>query len=169
LIIDKEKIMSIDTAKQKLFANLMEKAIATSRQLISMLDSEFEALTGNSPVLLDNIINEKKQHLIGISQIMAEQQSLLASMQLTHDEKGVSSLLSTIPANHPWKKNWAKLQKLARIMAEKNLRNGILLSQHTKSTRKALDILTGHRSEPEVYQYGGKSKSRHQSNSIAYA
>ena len=161
--------MNIDNAKQKLFSDLVEKAIINSRQLISMLDSEFDALTGSNPSLLETIVNEKKQYLIQMSNIMAEQNSLLSSLQLTHDKHGVSTLYANLPEDHGWQKNWSKLQNLAKIMAEKNLRNGILLSQHTDNTRKALDILTGHRSEQPTYQYGGKTDNSRRSNSLAYA
>ena len=161
--------MNIDSAKQKLFSGLVEKAIVSSRQLISMLDSEFDALTGNSPSLLKTIVNEKKQYLIQLSNIMAEQHSLLASMQLAHDKQGVARLYANLPAEHPWKKSWSRLQTLAKTLSEKNLRNGILLSQHTDNTRKALDILTGHRGEQPIYQYGGKTDAGRRSNSLAYA
>jgi len=161
--------MTIDSAKQKLFSDLVDKAVIASRQLISMLDSEFDALTGNSPGALESIVASKKQYLIAISNIMAEQNSLLLSLQLTHDTAGVEKLYRGLPPNHPSRKSWAKLQNLAKTMAEKNLRNGIMLSQHTENTRKALDILTGHRSNEPVYQYGGKTESSRQSNSLAYA
>jgi flagellar biosynthesis/type III secretory pathway chaperone len=161
--------MNTDSAKQKLFSDLVDKAIIASRQLISMLDTEYDALTGNNPGLLEDIVNGKKQHLIAISNIMAEQQSLLASLQLSHDTKGVARLYSSLPNDHASKKNWLKLRSLAKTLADSNLRNGILLSQHTANTRKALDILTGHHSEQPLYQYGGKTLSNRQSNSLAYA
>ena len=161
--------MTTDTAKQKLFSDLVSKAIITARQLISMLDSEFDALSGNSPALLESIITEKKKYLIEMSNIMAEQQTLLSAMNLTHDKKGVAILYANLPQNHDSWKNWKRLQILAKKLADNNLRNGILLSQHTDNTRKALDILTGHRSEQPVYQYGGKTESARQSNSLAYA
>ena len=100
---------------------------------------------------------------------MAEQHSLLSSLQLTHDASGVARLYANLPQDHVWRKNWSLLQKLAKTMAENNLRNGILVSQHTDNTRKALDILTGHRSEQPVYQYGGKTEAGRRSNSLAYA
>ena len=53
--------MNTDIARQKLFSTLVDQAIITSRQLISMLESEFEALSANSPDLLDTIVEEKKQ------------------------------------------------------------------------------------------------------------
>ena len=158
-----------DTAKQKLFADLVSKAIITARQLISMLDTEFDALSGNSPALLESIIQEKKKYLIEMSNIMAEQQTLLSSMNLRHDKDGVAKLYANLPENHPCWKNWKRLQVLAKKLADSNLRNGILLSQHTNNTRKALYILTGHRSDQPVYQYGGKTESARQSKSLAYA
>lgn len=161
--------MNIDTAKQKLFSDLVDKAIITSRQINSMLESEFDALTGNSPSLLETIVNEKKQYLIEMSHIMAEQHSLLSSLQLSHDAQGVSMLYANLPGDHAWRKNWSKLQSFAKLIAGNNLRNGILVSQHTENTRKALDILTGHQSEQPVYQYGGKTESSRRSNSLAYA
>lgn len=161
--------MNIDTAKQKLFSDLVDKAIIASRQLISMLETEFDALTGNSPGQLEAIVNEKKQYLIQISNIMEEQNSLLASLQLNRDANGVATLYANLPEDHVCKQNWSKLQKLAKTMAEYNIRNGILVSQHTDNTRRALDILTGHQSEQPVYQYGGKAVSARQSKSLAYA
>lgn len=161
--------MNIDMARQKLFAELTEKAVATSRQIISMLDTEFEALTGNNPTFLETVVNDKKQYLISIGQIMAEQESLLSSMNLPHDKTGVEALYANLPANHPWRDSWKKLQKLAKMLADKNLRNGITATQHTDHTRKALDILTGHHSDQPTYQYGGKTESYRQSNSLAYA
>lgn len=161
--------MNIDTAKQKLFSDLVDKAIIASRQLISMLETEFDALTGKSPGQIQAIVNEKKQYLIQISNIMEEQNSLLASLQLNRDAKGVARLYENLPESHEWKKNWSRLQNLAKTMSEYNMRNGILVSQHTDHTRKALDILTGNRSEQPVYKYGGKTESTRQSKSLAYA
>jgi len=148
--------MSIDAAKQKLFAGLVERAIATSRQIISLLDTEFDALTSQKPQVLESVIAEKKQYLINMTQVMAEQE-------------GVEILYSNLPDAHPCRKNWLKLKQLAKILAEKNLRNGVMLSQRTETTRKSLDILTGHQSSPAVYKYGGKTESSRQSKSLAYA
>ena len=50
--------MGIDLAKQKLFSDLVGKAVIAARQLNSMLESEFDALTGNSPALLESIVKE---------------------------------------------------------------------------------------------------------------
>ncbi len=161
--------MNIDVAKQKLFSDLVNKAIGHSRQVISMLESEFDALTGNNAEILQNIVNEKKGYLVAIGNVMAEQQSLLVSLGLTHDKKGVETLYASLPDKHPAKNNWAKLQKLAKDMAEKNLRNGVLLSHHTENTRKALDIITGRQSDAPAYQYGGRTSAYRQNRSLAYA
>jgi flagella synthesis protein FlgN len=161
--------MSIDTAKQKLFSGLVDRAIATSRQIISLLETEFDALTGQHPEILDAIIKEKKQYLISMSQIMAEQEALLSSLQLPNDKQGVEALYANLPDTHPWWENWLKLKQLAKTLAESNLRNGIMLSQRTDATRQSLDILTGHQSSPAVYKYGGRTESCRQSNSLAYA
>ena len=161
--------MSIDTAKQKLFSGLVERAIATSRQVISLLETEFDALTHQSPEILESIIMEKKQHLIAMSQIMAEQETLLSSLQLPNNKDGVEALYANLPESHPWRENWMKLKQLAKILAESNLRNGIMLSQRTDATRRSLDILTGHQSSPDVYKYGGRTESSRQSKSLAYA
>jgi flagella synthesis protein FlgN len=161
--------MQFDIAKMKLFSDLVNKAIGHSRQVISMLESEFDALSGNNADVLKQISNEKKQYLVAISQVMAEQQSLLQSLGLTHDKTGVETLYGSLPENHPARNNWKKLQKLAREMAEKNLRNGVMLSHHTENTRKALDILTGSRSDAPAYQYGGRTSAYRQNRSLAYA
>ena len=161
--------MSIDAAKQKLFSGLVERAIASSRQIISLLDTEFDALTGQNPQVLESVITEKKQYLINMTQVMAEQEVLLSSLNLPNDKQGVEILYASLPDAHPWRKNWLKLKKLAKVLAEKNLRNGVMLSQRTETTRKSLDILTGHPSSPSVYKYGGKTDSTRQSKSLAYA
>ena len=162
--------MSIDTAKQKLFASLVDKAIIASRQVNSLLETEFDALSGNKPEVLKSLIEEKKQHLIALSQVMAEQESLLFSMQLTNDAKGVTTLYANLSSDHEWVKNWAKLKKLAQSMADNNLRNGIMLQQRTETTRAALNILTGRQNDQATtYQYGGRTKSSHESKILAYA
>lgn len=162
--------MSIDTAKQKLFASLVEKAIIASRQIISLLDTEFDALSGNKPEVLQNLTEEKKQHLITLSQVMAEQESLLASMQLSNDANGVKILYANLPDNHEWKASWLKLKKLAKTMADSNLRNGIMLQQRTESTRAALNILTGRNNEQSTtYQYGGRTSNSSESKILACA
>ena len=161
--------MHIDKAKQKLFADIVNKAIVASRQLASALDNEFEGLAGNDAKLFEAIINEKKTHLIQLNNVLAEQNSLLGSMNLTADNAGVQQLYADLEAGHPARKAWGTLQTLAKNLAEQNLRNGVLLSQCTDRTRLALDILTGQRSEKPVYQYGGKSEGYRQSRSLAYA
>ena len=162
--------MSIDTAKQKLFATLVDKAIIASRQINSLLETEFDALSGNKPEVLQSLIEEKKQHLISLSQVMAEQESLLYSMQLSNDAEGVKILYANIPSDHEWIKNWSKLKKLAQTMADNNLRNGIMLQQRTDSTRAALSILTGRNQEQaSTYQYGGRTNNTHESKILAYA
>ena len=161
--------MSIDAAKQKLFSELVERAIATSRQIISLLDTEFDALTGQNPQVLESVITEKKQYLINMTQVMAEQEALLSSLNLPNDKQGVERLYANLPDSHPWRKSWFKLKQLAKTLAENNLRNGVMLSQRTETTRKSLDILTGHQSSPAVYKYGGRTESTRQSKSLAYA
>jgi hypothetical protein len=44
-----------------------------------------------------------------------------------------------------------------------------MLSHHTENTRKALDILTGSRSDAPAYQYGGRTSAYRQNRSLAYA
>ena len=161
--------MHTDSAKQKLFSDIVDKAIVLSRQLISVLDNEFEALSGNSPERLEKTIAEKKNHLIQLNNVLAEQNSLLSSMQLTLNDAGVQQLYSGLESGHPARKAWKTLQTLAKNLAEQNLRNGVMLSQCTERTRTALDIITGQRTEKPVYQYGGKTVNQRQSRSLAFA
>ena len=161
--------MQIEVAKQKLFYDLINKAIASSRQVISLLDSEFDALSKNQMEVLNKIIAEKKTHLVAIGQVMTEQQALLSSLGLPNDKTGVAQLFGNLPDNHPAQKSWHKLQKLAKDLADKNLRNGVMLSHATENTRKALDIITGQRSDAPAYQYGGRTSAYRQNNSLAYA
>ncbi len=162
-------MMSIDAAKQKFFAELVEKSIITSRQIISLLDTEFDALTGQSPKVLETVTTEKKQYLIAMTQLMAEQEALLSSLNLPNNKQGVELLYADLDNAHPWKESWLKLKQLAKVLAENNLRNGILLSQRTETTRQSLDILTGHQSTPAAYKYGGKTDAYRESKSLAYA
>ena len=104
-----------------------------------------------------------------MTQVMAEQEALLSSLNLPNDKQGVEALYSNLPESHPWRKSWFKLKQLAKTLAEHNLRNGIMLSQRTETTRQSLDILTGHQSSPAAYQYGGKTESYRESKSLAYA
>ena len=161
--------MSTDIAKQKLFAELVERATAASRQIISLLETEFDTLCSNKPDSLVAVTAQKKQYLLQLSQTMAEQEALLASMNLPNNAEGVKQLYRGLPAGHPWVASWMKLRKLAKTLAENNLRNGILLTQQTNHTRNALDILTGHKSSPATYQYGGRTESTRQCKSLAYA
>ena len=100
---------------------------------------------------------------------MAEQEALLSSLSLTNDKHGVEALYTNLPESHPWRQSWRKLKQLAKTMAEHNLRNGIMLSQRTETTRKSLDILTGQQSTPTAYKYGGKTETYRESKSLAYA
>lgn len=161
--------MQIDAARQKLFADLVEQAIVVSRQLISLLEAEYQALTGTHPAQLQQIVEEKKPALVQISNVMAEQASLLSALELSHDANGVDRLYANLPDDHPWRKSWQRLQVLARNLAEHNLRNGILLNQQAQNTRRSLDILTGNQTEQPVYQYGGRQEATRRSNSLAYA
>jgi len=161
--------MQIEIGKQKLFSDLVNKAIINSRQVVSLLDSEFDALAKNQIDILNKIIAEKKQYLIKIGQVMSEQEALLSSLGLPHDKTGVAQLYASLPETHSVHKNWAKLQSLAKDMADKNLRNGVMLSHATENTRKALDLLTGQRSDAPAYQYGGRTKAYRQNRSLAYA
>ncbi|MGD2119593.1 MAG: flagellar protein FlgN [Chromatiales bacterium] len=161
--------MQTDNAKQKLFSDIVNKAIALSRQLSSALDNEFEALASNSPERLEKTVAEKKQFLVQLGNVLAEQNSLLCSMDLTLDDAGVQRLYASLVPEHPARKAWKTLQTLAKNLAEQNLRNGVMLSQCTNRTRNALDILTGQRYEKPVYQYGGKTEGYRQSRSLAIA
>lgn len=161
--------MNTDMSRQKLFAGLVEQALSASRQLLALLQTEFEVLSGNSADVLEKIVQEKKTHLIKISQVMAEQEALLASMGLGNDRAGVEQLYAGLPADHGWVQQWQKLRQLARLLSENNLRNGVMLSQRMDTTRKSLDILTHQPSSADSYQYAGKAESYRQSKSLAYA
>ncbi|MDF7679651.1 flagellar export chaperone FlgN [Enterobacteriaceae bacterium ESL0689] len=133
----------------KKLAQLLDKLLETLLTLDNVLDEEYHLLcSGRLPgVALQRVTENKNQQLATVAWL--EQQRPAAEQAIGHQAPYAGQ---TMLADR-----WQQVQKLTRVLREKNQHNGMLLNQQIDHNDKALAILN--KNNKSLYGPDGQSRT----------
>jgi len=141
-----------DQQLSKAFAATVQASLHGLQSLHALLQREQQALTGRDPALLEQLVRDKLTLLKELEYSVQARDRLQVAAGL---ETGIDggrqiaerccSLLPALTAD------WEKLNTLARTVAELNDHNGQLVIQRQRTTRSALEVLTGRPRREDTY------------------
>jgi len=134
----------------KAFAATVQASLHDLRLIEPVLKREQTVLTGNDPVQLEQVVQEKLALLKQLEHSVQARDRLLKAAGLEPGSEGGGKLVETL--NQPQlSTDWEALTTLAGTVANLNDHNGQLANQGQRATRTALGILTGRPEKEDTY------------------
>jgi flagellar biosynthesis/type III secretory pathway chaperone len=139
----------------------LQREIQAGGQLLEILRREHQALTGNDPAFLNQVVAQKGELVAVMEACGRERNGLLRGAGFGIDRAAIEQLLNR---DDPQRQNgiqrdWARLLEIGAECQRQNLVNGIIIQAGQQQTRQALAILRGQPAAAAV-EYGPE-RGRH--------
>ena len=134
----------------KAFAATVQASLHDLRLIEPVLQREQVILTGNDPVQLEQVVQEKLALLKQLEHSVQARDRLLKAAGFEPGTQGGGRLVETL-RQPQLSTDWEALTTLARTVADLNDHNGQLAHQGQRATRTALGILTGRPEREDTY------------------
>lgn len=135
---------------------LFNDDIGTAKQLLELIDNEFQALSDRDLTRLQTILADKQPLLALLDQHGKIRSQLLLDMQLTADRSGLQTLAERSSQGAELLASGDALNALLESCQAANLRNGRLIRSGQASTNSMLGILRGGET-PSLYDSRGSA------------
>lgn len=142
--------------------------IDTAQQLLSLLDQEFEVLSGRDLEALQLLLAQKQPALRILEQHASERSQLLLKNNATSDLKGFQEFAARSPLASKLLDSSTQLNTLLEQCQAANLRNGRLIRSNQTSVNSMLNIIRG-TDTPSLYDKTGSAASTHKQRPFSQA
>ena len=158
--------------KQQELLTLLQREVNQVRNLMHLLEQEYDALADQRTENLEDVVRRKQDAIAELEGIGKQREHLLVAMNTTTDEQ-LKLAASKPAANRPLSELWNELVLLAEKCQEMNRINGSIVDLVSRQSRHALDILQGispnTSSTPELYDRSGYKTVSAKSHSLTKA
>lgn len=147
------------TSDLQQFTTSVQRTLVVLQRLEGALREEQSALSGTVPEQLEQAVLAKIDILAELEPLLTERDAIQSRLQAAPGLPGGDQLLASAPADAPVRRQWEQLKTLATQVEKQNTQNGQLATQHEKTARFAVSLLTGRPAESAVYgKQGNTSK-----------
>lgn len=147
---------------------LLRKDEASLEQLLTVLESEHEALAGNDMTALENATSEKDEILQAIRERAKRKIRLLVDLGYRPDSGQVpSQFLKQISGDDDLIQRWESAQAQLERCQQKNAVNGRIVGHLQRRVTRISDIIRGSDRNQSLYSSGGETQSVNHSHVLA--
>ncbi|UVE16401.1 flagellar protein FlgN [Pseudomonas sp. LS44] len=137
--------------------HLFTEDIGAAKQLLELIDAEYQALSERDLPRLENLLSDKKPLLTQLAHHGNERSQLLASLELPPDQAGLEAVASQSAQGVELLTRSAELAALLEDCQTANLRNGRIIRASHTSVTSVLSILRGGNETPGLYDSHGST------------
>ena len=137
------------------FRATLEASLAGLRRLRRILEDEQQALLGDQPEALEQIVRLKSESLEQLEHSVEAREQILQRLGLPGGLAGAERFVQAHFSPAELLEDWKALLSLSREVGELNRRNGQLALAGERTTREALGILTGRGLGTPTYSRSG--------------
>ena len=148
--------------------NMIQRDLATSRQLLALLEKETESTQSRDYVSLSKLLEEKTPLLEQLKQNAQIRSEWLASIGKKTNDRGWQELLSYIGEKN-LSQQWQEVRSTIEQCQKINTINGNLISRGVTSHSRLLDIMRGNIHQANLYNAKGIKHSTASSGSVTQA
>jgi len=141
-------------------SQIIEQHIASTGQLLEILQQERQALLSSKPEALEQISTTKMQSVNALKLLGDHLNRLLGN-------ESIENLLARVGGN--LQQRWQQLLAMARECQKNNLANGAIIDERQNYVRHAIKCLFGQEARPGVYGRLGDITFRPERRIIASA
>ncbi len=142
--------------------------IDSAKQLLELIDSEFDALRERHLNELESILATKKPLLASLGQHASARSQLLTSLNLSADKAGIEAIAARSTLGAELLESLDTLSALLERCQNGNLRNGRLIRANHATNKSLLGILRGG-DAPSLYDSRGGAARIHQQRPLSQA
>ena len=148
--------------------SLLRKDEANLERLLTVLESEHEALAGNDMTALESAASEKDEILQAIRERAKRKIRLLVELGYRPDSGQPPSLfLTQISGDGELIQRWERAQGQLEHCQQKNAVNGRILGHLQRRVTRISDIIRGADRNQSLYSSGGETRSVNHSHVLA--
>jgi len=137
------------------FLATVQSTIAGLTELREVLLNEQDALVGNQPEALEQIVRHKVESLQQLEHGVQAREQILQQAGLPGGLVGAEQFFSANFTPAEMMQDWESLVNLSREVSDLNVHNGKLARAGERTTREALGILTGRPQTTGTYSRKG--------------
>lgn len=137
--------------------------IQACEALLSLFESEREALKQRDSETLDQIIQNKNTYLQTLENSAKLRMAWAQQMAQNNPEVSWESLIESLSETQV-KEQWQTLKKLFKRCKEENEINGRLVARNQQVFGRLIEILRGQTSAPNLYNAKGNAAAKNGSN-----
>ena len=156
------------TTEQQL-ASLLNHEIACLKQLLAILDREFESLTTSDINAIEAATTDKNVALESQAQSTLSRQNFVTASSFANSDEGLQQLIASCDNHSELKATYAQLTSLAQQCRNTNRTNGRLILKKQGQTRNALNIIRQADSNPSTYSDQGGAIANPSTRSLGKA
>ncbi|MFT6154974.1 MAG: flagella synthesis protein FlgN [Crocinitomicaceae bacterium] len=154
---------------------LLTRELATLDQLKQVLDNESDALLKNDINAVEGSAHHKKSLLARFQKQVQARLGYLSAHGFESSEQGFESYIASIAPDQDslyyieLNKRFQQLKLEFATVIKQNEKNGIVIHHSRNRTRALLNILHGHKNQPNLYNQSGSDKGNRQRHSLGEA
>jgi flagella synthesis protein FlgN len=147
---------------------MIEQDLATSRQLLALLERETNSTQARDYKAMSELLKEKTPLLDGLKKNAQMRSKLLLSSNQAANEKNWSLLLDSFN-NDSVKQTWQEVKTTIEHCKSINNVNGKLINRGIQSHNKLLQLMRGNTLQADIYDAKGTKRSNNYSGMLTQA
>jgi flagella synthesis protein FlgN len=147
---------------------MIEQDLATSRQLLALLERETDSTQARDYKAMSELLKEKTPLLDGLKKNAQMRSKLLLSSNQAANEKNWSLLLDSFN-NDSVKQTWQEVKTTIEHCKSINNVNGKLINRGIQSHNKLLQLMRGNTLQADIYDAKGTKRSNNYSGMLTQA
>jgi len=134
---------TLDKSNRDAIKQAFQNEIECAKNLLQSLNLEYEALTEQHVVTLEDVVREKQKKIQQLESFSIHREKLLATFKDIKIIENSKNKSYQFGADEQLAGLWNELVEVAEACREKNRINGSIVESVSKQSRHALDILHG--------------------------
>jgi flagellar biosynthesis/type III secretory pathway chaperone len=161
--------MDGSTNHEAIFSELLQDEINQSEKLNNLLIQEYELLLSNSPNLLEQLAERKKQIIARLEETVARQKKFLGRFGYVRNHSGVETYIKSLAESKHLVSDWERLKELLACCQKQNEINSAVVALGQRQISNTLELLYDLSGGEKTYGRSGETQANRLSKSLGKA
>ncbi len=161
--------MDLRPETQQRLLQILERESEQIRDLLEMLEQEFQLIKTNPGKALEELLTQKRQQLKQVEQSTLAHHRFLQQQGLSSDREGTKSYLEKCLENQSLQTAWNSYLELLQACQKQNEINGGAVALNQRQVNQALNLLLGIGEGNQTYGRSGESRPARPSSTLGKA
>jgi flagella synthesis protein FlgN len=161
--------MDANPKTQIRFLQILNQETAQAKQLLDLLQQEFQLLKANPGKALKSLLAQKRSQLKVVEQSVIAHHQFLQQQKLSPDRRGTEAYLEQCGGEPSLTEAWQAYLDMAQACKRQNEINGGAIAVNQRQVNQALTLLLGLGDSNKTYGPSGESRPTRSSKTLGKA